>query len=222
VFLSEERPTPGQGLGFAAVGFRAVSVADPSGDPGSWQVVPVPTRPPPYDATANVACTASDGGYLYAMFSNTTAHDGHIARWPLVALQDLSSPEWWDGGQWSTTANPAVVLHDGATECSLQRIDGTWIYVQSRGFGATTIAIRTAPRLEGPWSEPLDAFTPPESQVPSAFVYAGKGHPTIVAHETGANLVVTYADNSLTFSDLFDPARESTLYWPHVAELALH
>jgi hypothetical protein len=27
---------------------------------------------------------------------------------------------------------------------------------------------------------------------------------------------VTYADNSFTFADLFDPVRAGTLYWPHV------
>jgi hypothetical protein len=38
---------------------------------------------------------------------------------------------------------------------------------------------------------------------------------------TGKGLVVTYADNSFTLGDLFDPARAATLYWPHVVEIVL-
>jgi hypothetical protein len=204
VFLSEVRATPNQGLGFAGAGYRAVSM-DPSGPPGQWQLAPVPTTPAPFDATANVTCTAVDGNELVAVFSG-----GHLARWPLGTL-DLSAPQW----------SPAVVIPDASSECSLQRVNDHWVYVQSRGFGATTIAVRTATRLDGPWSDPVDVFTPPESAAPNAFVYAGKGHPTLATHEPGANLVITYADNSFTFADLFDPARAQTLYWPHVAELAL-
>jgi len=51
----------------------------------------------------------------------------------------------------------------------------------------------------------------------AGFVYAGKAHPMLV----GKGLVVTYADNSFTFGDLFDPARAATLYWPHVVEIVL-
>jgi hypothetical protein len=149
-------------------------------------------------------------------------HDGRFARWPLDAIGsgDLSEPEWWDGSAWSATA--AVAIPGGATECSLSQVGDVWLHVASRGFGATTIAIRTAPAITGPWSDPLDVFTPPESAAPNAFVYAGKGHPTLTTHTPGATIVVTYANNSFTFSDLFDPANEQTLYWPHVAELALH
>ena len=96
------------------------------------------------------------------------------------------------------------------------------MYVDSQGFGATTIGIRTARALTGPWSAATSVFTPPEDDEPNPFVYAGKAHPMLTTHEPGANLVVTYADNSFTFSDLLDPARAQSLYWPHVAELALH
>lgn len=85
---------------------------------------------------------------------------------------------------------------------------------------ATTIALRTAPELTGPWSDPFDVFTPPESEVDDAFVYAGKAHPTLQG--PGGGVLITYADNSFTFADLFDPAKASTLYWPHVAELIVH
>lgn len=65
--------------------------------------------------------------------------------------------------------------------------------------------------------ETVDIFTPPESNVPDAFVYAAKAHPMLPGSAGGD--LITYADNSCTFADLFDPAKATTLYWPHVAAL---
>jgi hypothetical protein len=231
VFLSQQTATS-EGLGFAAAGYRAVGVADPSGSAATWQLVDVPVAPAPFDANASVACSALDGSaagdggsHLVAVLVTGDSHDGRLARWPTsqIAALDLSSPEWWDGSAWSaTTTEPAIVLPGGSTECSLQQIDNTWVQIASHGFGASTIAIRTARALTGPWSEADDVFTPPESQVANPFVYAGKGHPALTTHTPNGAIVITYADNSFTFSDLLDPANAATLYWPHVAELALH
>jgi hypothetical protein len=226
MFFNEQRATPNQGLGFASVGYHAVFVADPSGPPAGWVLTDAPVQSAPYDATASVACSAVDptADALVALLTDAGSH-GRLARWPMasVATGDLSAPVWWDGKAWTSDgSDPAVVIDDAPTECSLSQLgDGTWLHVSSHGFGATTIAIRTAPRIEGPWSDPGDVFDPPESQVPNAFVYAGKGHPTLTTHAPGASLVVTYANNSFTFSDLFTPANADTLYWPHVAELTL-
>lgn len=228
VFLSELRATPGEGFGFATAGWRAVRVADPSGPPSGWTITAAMTAPAPSgDDTIVGACVTLDGDHLVALAVDDGDHDGRLARWPLtaVAAGDLRAAQWWSGDAWvdqaALTATPPVVLTDAPTECSLHRdaATGRWVHTASHGFGATTIAIRTAARLEGPWSAPTDVFTPPESSVEDPFVYAGKAHPHLRGPTGG--LVVTYADNSFTFADLFDPARADTLYWPHVAELTL-
>lgn len=226
VFLNRLRATPGDGLGFAADGFAAVLVRDPSGPPRAWQLEPAATSAAPHDATAAVGCSTTADGHLVSLVIDGASHRGRLARWPLaqVASGALAAPQWWTEAGWRAQAElsspPAIVIEDGATECSLHRDpSGAWVHVISRGFGATAIALRTAPALEGPWSDAEDVFTPPESLVPDAFVYAGKAHPTLTARD-GA-LVVTYADNSFTFADLFDPARAATLYWPHFARLTL-
>lgn len=225
VFLSEIRAAPNQGLGFAGAGFRALRVADPSGPPLGWTLEPTTVHAPSFAPTANVACSTVDGGFLVALVTDDDDHDGYLARWPLARIaagDDLADPEWWTGASWlaeSTLTNrPAVVIPDGATECSLH-LDpwAGWMMVWSRGFGDTTIALRTAPALTGPWSDPFDVFTPPESTVDGAFVYAAKAHPTLRGPDGG--ILITYADNSFDFADLFDAARSATLYWPHVAEL---
>jgi len=225
VLLTEQQASSG-GLGFAAAGWKAVRVADPSGPPASWVIEPVASHAAPFDATAAIgACVAIDGDHLVALAVGGQAHDGRLARWPLtdVAAGDLDHPAWWTGAGWvderALAGDPAIAIPDGSTECSLHRdpISGLWIHTASRGFGASTIAIRTATAVTGPWSDPGDVFTPGENDVAAPFVYAGKAHPFL----TGPGLVVTYADNSFTFSDLFDPARAQTLYWPHVATLSL-
>ena len=220
VFLNEQIATPGQGLGFAAAGYRAVRVADPSGPPASWTLEPVATVPAPHDDAASIACSVVDGNYLIAVVTDADAHHGRLARWRLDAA-DLTTPEWWNGGAWRTQATltgpPAIVIDNGATECSLHRDGDRWLWIASQGFGATTIVVRDAFDVTGPWSEPGTLFTPPESSAPDAFVYAGKAHPML----TGKGLVITYADNSFTFADLLDPARAATLYWPHVVEVVL-
>jgi len=225
VFLSEQRATPGDGLGFANAGWAAVRVADPSGPPGAWVLEPASSHAVPFAGDASVACSAVDGDSLVALFVTGDSHDGHLARWPLadVAAADLSQPAWWSRGAWVAEAAlagaPDVVIGDGSTECSLSRHADDWIYVESRGFGSTMIAIRRAPALEGPWSDPSDVLEPPESRRDDAFVYAGKGHANL---DAGADfdLAITFADNSFTFADLFDPANVQTLGWPHFVRIA--
>jgi hypothetical protein len=225
VFLSEIGANPDDGLGFAGAGFRAMRIADPSLAPLAWTLEPTAAHAPAFAPTANVACSTIDGSYLVALVTDDDSHDGYLARWPLAALatDDLANPAWWTGTTWlaesALTSRPSVVIPDGATECSLHRdaTTSSWVYTFSRGFGATTIALRTASELTGPWSDPFDVFSPPEAEVDDAFVYAGKAHDTLAGPNGG--ILITYADNSFTFGDLFDPAKASTLYWPHVAEL---
>ena len=54
---------------------------------------------------------------------------------------------------------------------------------------------------------------------PIQVIYAGKAHPQLRAAD--GSIPMTFADNSFTFQDLFEPARADTLYWPHVAHLRL-
>jgi hypothetical protein len=226
VFLSELAPSA-EGLGFAGAGFRAVRIADPSAPPVSWVLEPTTVHAPAFAPRSNVACSAVDGDHLVAVVTDEAAHDGRLARWPLAAIaagEDLSEPEWWTGTIWlresALTKSPKVMFPGIATECSLENTyDGDWHLVWSSGFGATTIAMRTGYTLTGDWFSTADIFTPGESAAPNAFVYAAKAHPMLRGPNGG--MLITYADNSFTFADLFDPAKASTLYWPHVVEMLL-
>ena len=91
-----------------------------------------------------------------------------------------------------------MVVHNGAPELSVQAggVLPPLVMVQTEGYGAATLALRTAPAPEGPWSGPESFFRPPESREGGeADVYTGKGH----AGLTGADLVATYVPSSLYF-----------------------
>ena len=89
---------------------------------------------------------------------------------------------------------------EGATELSVSPARGQsgLVGVQTRGFGATTVALRFADAPEGPWTALDDAFRPTESDRQGVLVYAAKGHPQLV----GADLVVTYASNAFDVADV--------------------
>ena len=227
VFLMIQRPTPGEGLGFASDGWRVAFVSNPDDPPSKWLVTLVDPQPQPFDAVVGTA-VALEGAYLYALAASSDSnHVGRLARFPLDALdrRDLGAIEWWTGARWASPSElrdaPAVVMDDAGSEASLHRDDrlGLWLHIASRGFGATTIAVRTAPAVTGPWSDQADVFTPPESLEANPFVYAAKAHPEIATPD--ATLAVTYATNSFRFEDLLTVDGARRLYWPRFARIRL-
>src|SRR5262249_26346856 len=70
VFLSEQMPTPNQGLGFASAGFRAVRIADPSVPPAQWTPVDTNAHAPAFAADANVACSTQVDDHLVALVTD--------------------------------------------------------------------------------------------------------------------------------------------------------
>lgn len=226
VFLAAVRSEPGDGLGFTAAGFRAIVIDDPGADPASWSPRTVDLPLAPFDAVVGGAVVRQDGWLIALATRFHGQHVGYLARYredDVVA--GSAEPEWWAGergwvAQVDLGGEPAVVIDDAGPECSLH-FDaglGRWVHVASRGFGATTIAVRVAERLEGPYSAPTDAFTPAESRAQDPFVYAGKAHPEIAAGP--GELAVTYAANSFDFWSLFEPEGQS-LYWPRFARLTV-
>jgi hypothetical protein len=197
-----------------------VLIGNPDDPPSVWQQTWIEPPAQTWDATVGVA-VARDGDSVMALAIDAE-HHGMLARIPVMALGagDLGAIVWWDGRAWGPGA-PAVVIDDAGSEASLHRdeVRGAWVHVASRGFGATTIALRTAHDAVGPWSAAEDAWTPPESMGSHPFVYAGKGHPELATG--GGTLAVTYATNSFTFADLLTTDGQRELYWPHFARLAL-
>ena len=229
LFLFLEQATPEQGLGFASAGWRVAIVDDPDGDPSTW--TPRYVDPPPSSLHAIVGSAVTlDGDHLVALASTSDAHPGLLARFlPTDLLGGIVTPEWWTGNQrgWvaeaALTAAPAVVIDNAGSEGSIHwdAVLSSWLHVMSRGFGKTTVAVRFAPAVTGPWSAPVDAFTPLESLAANPFVYAAKAHPELTTGDP-AELVATYATNSFTPSDLLTSDGMASLYWPRFVRLTLH
>jgi hypothetical protein len=201
LFFGRIRTPPGDPSGFESTGWRAIVVDDPDDDPSAWTMHDAIT--PDTGGIHPGTAVLVDGGYLYAYAEKSDVnHDVYLVRWAVAGAAggDLSSPEWWCGGGWSPACSggPGVVVPEGAPEFSVQPGGSfaPFVLVQTEGFGAATLALRTAAAPEGPWSGPQSFFRPPESREGDADVYAGKAHAGLV----GADLVATYVP-----ADLYRP-----------------
>lgn len=214
LFWVRIRPVEG-GLGFEHNGSRATIVENPDDDPSTWRLrdATLPDRPHLRFGTMGVVV---HGDHLLA-YSVDEPHHAFLARWPLgdVGAGNMSRPEWWTARGWSGEGEPAIVIDEGAPEASVHHDAtlGAWVSVQSTGFGATPLDVRTSPRPEGPWSAPTTFHRPKESGREHVFVYAGKAHPEL----DGGGLAVTYVAN--TDEGVFALAADESLYWPRFVRL---
>jgi hypothetical protein len=202
VFLDRitANPKGTPGWNFQGAGWRLAVITDDSKPPTGWRVrlVAPPSRfigsLDPGEAVTRV------GGWVVSLAVPERAGlrtPGYLVRWPAreLAVGRLRSAEWWTGSRgWLRTSNPrllAPVMADveGGDSLTFDRKLGRWIMLGSRGFGATTIDVAFATRIEGPWSKHRFVYRPPESNSPTANVYAAKGH----AELTGTDLAVTYS-----------------------------
>ena len=83
------------------------------------------------------------------------------------------------------------------------------------GFGQTSIGLRRAPRLTGPFDAPTAIARPDESARDGVLVYAAKAHASLVTPD-GA-VLITYATNHRDFATL---VADQSLYYPRF--FALH
>lgn len=224
IFLYMLIGTPGEGLGFGHAGYAVAVIDNPDAPVAQWRQRVIDAVPSAFDAVPATA-VVQDGDYIVALaIRQAGIHAGMLVRYPADSLAqgDISQAEWWAGDAqgWVREddlgpAGPAVIMDDAGAEASLHwdaRIQ-SYVHVASYGFGATTIGLRTAPALTGPWSSPVTVYRPPESEGSRPMVYAAKAHPELVGPNP-SGLVITYATNSFEFDDLFTEEGAHNLYWP--------
>ncbi len=206
--------------GFGTVGSASLFIPDADADPLTWR---------PQDAhVANfgdavilgTAGFATDD-FLFAYGVKGATHDYVLARFRRADAErgDLSHGEFFSDGQWLAAATfvgpPPAIFTLGAPESSVHydAHSQRFMMVQTEGFGATTLALRTAPEPEGPWSEAVSFYRPPESFEEGAFVYAGKAHPEI----GGGGLAVSYVPSRFEDDPRPSPA---DYYFPHFVRVS--
>ncbi|MDI1436333.1 hypothetical protein [Polyangium sorediatum] len=208
LFMMAVRAASG-GLGFEVFDADVFVVENPDDAPTAWVMKEL--EMPSNDAGVIVgsASVLAHDGHLYAFGAQESeGHAIHLTRFPLPAsgdVIDFTKPE-----------SLGLAFEDGQTELTVHhdRARDLWIEVQAEGFGASDLALRTANDLRGPFSDLETFYHPPESDREDTIVYAGKGHPEL----EGADLVVTYASNSLDFPTLL---ADTSLYFPRFVRVAL-
>lgn len=222
IFLNRLRATD-TSLGFASAGWNAVMIENPDGAPSEWRMRMLETPSNPLGILVGFAGVLQWQDYLYAFGSQdpVKSHPIFVARWPAQKVEDgdLSDPQWWGGKDVGWVADSASsprwpVFENGQSELTLHfdKATGQFVAVQTLGFGKSDIFIRTADGLTGPWTRPKTIYSPPEIARPNVMIYAAKAHPQV----TGADLVLTYANNSFEFQDHFT---DSNIYYPRFVQL---
>lgn len=231
VFLYKLAPAPGGVFGFKDAGSAIALIDNPDAPPQTWKPRIMDMAPNPFDA-APATAVIRDGKYIVAVaIRHHGVHASALVRYTADSLAngDTANAEWWAGSAkgWLNVSalgaeGPVYVLDDAGSECSIHFDVRTqsYIHIASYGFGATTIGLRTAAALTGPWSAPFTVYRPPESDRPRPFVYAAKAHPELSGPHS-SDLLVTYATNSFDFGDLFTGEGASRLYWPRFVAISL-
>jgi hypothetical protein len=230
VFRMQVAKTEG-GLGFAVDSWDAIAIDDPLLPPDQWQPRSVIGATKTFGKLLG-SSVLIQGAYVYAYAVENQPQDHAIflARWPVRELAGLAAgalddPEWFtDAGfvrqsALPPTAAPAALFQAGQVELSVHfdAAQSSFVEVQMQGLFVsdpqTQLALRTAPKPEGPWSALSPVYRPSESQLPNAAdlaAYAGKAHP----EQRSDGLVLTYVVNDLKH---FPPGDQ--VYYPQVLRL---
>lgn len=205
IFASEIRSTGDGPFAFQGVRWTAFEVNGPLLDPSKWSFNELRTQGRQHETFLGIATVVHDG-HVYAYGHRDvdddifgTLHDILVARWSVedVLQGNLARPEWWGGHDegWGHDMEPEPLFTGGIVEGSVH-FDvehRTFVMVRLGWFGAADVVAQTAPAPEGPWSDPVVVYAPPEAQSQDALLYAGKTHPWH-ARETGIT-IVTYHDH---------------------------
>jgi hypothetical protein len=194
LFLYRMRANGEGAFGFETVATVLGTVDNPDDPPGAWRIG---LKDVPHSfGTASVRA----GGYAY-LYGVEPGRCARVSRVAETRLADVAAWRFWNGTSWTGTAADAVSVFPSApTEMSVSPHGDGYAAVTSGPLLSPEIQIRTAPRPEGPWSDPVTLFTCPEARWKKGyFCYAAKAHPEL--DPTGRTLVISYACNSFSFAD---------------------
>jgi len=206
------------GLGFITCGHAAFLISGLEGSPKEWSLTPLSLPDNPFGIMLGAA-TLVEPPYLYAFSVREPGdHAVYLARWHTDSMlaEQTDALEWWTGDssawvpQAKLTTEPTALFPDGATEFSVLydvRTD-QYLSIQTVGFGACDVMMRTSPSLTGPWSALQLIYQPPEKSKAGVIIYAAKAHPEI----TGADLILTYNTNAQEQTLIQD----TTIYYPRL------
>jgi hypothetical protein len=130
--------------------------------------------------------------YLYGGLPGHKSQGFGIARAPLAQATERSAYEFWNGSAWTTDVRATVMVFDsipGGVTASYNEHLGHFLAIHS-GLLVSDVRGRTAPKPEGPWSEPKVLFKAQETK--GGWCYAALEHPEL-AKDGGKRIFVTYS-----------------------------
>jgi hypothetical protein len=131
-------------------------------------------------------------GLLY-VYACTPGALCKVSRAPLAQAQSRRAYTFYTGSDWSTDITRAVQttpLSTAGSSLIYSAALGVFVAASTPGFSAN-VELRTAPAPEGPWSEPVVAWTAPSP------IYAVYLHPELA---NGRELVVSYSRSTGDFA----------------------
>jgi hypothetical protein len=222
IFLMAIRSSS-EGLGFESAGWRAVSVSNFEQAPSEWHLEWLETPENSFGLVVSGSVVKLEE-YICAFCVQEPDHTIHLVRWPVAQAmnKDLSQPQWWagDGTGWVAQQElfqePQPLFSEGQNEFTVhyEPLLDQFLEIQTVGFGKADLGYRLADASTGKWSSIERFYRPEEYQISKVMIYAAKAHP----HLTGADLVLTYATNSLSFARL---VLSDNLYYPRFLRASL-
>ena len=208
-------------LGFSVVGWGAVLIENPRDDPNIWEMEFMATPQNSYNVMVGSGSSLRVGDWVYSFGAeNSRRHKLYLTR-ILVSdalAGDFANLQWWNATDkdWQRQIEindqpPQPIIDHGQTEFTVHyepRIE-SYLLTQFKGFPRSSITVRAAQKLTGPWSRERAVFLPEEAHASNQdiMVYACKVHP----EQATEGIAVTYCTNTL------NPARvltDESLYYP--------
>lgn len=202
-------------LGFDLAGWRAALITNPDKKPACWQLRWLAAPSVYSDIIIGSGSALVEGLFLYTFGVDRHTHKVYLLRWPLSAIRqgDLSAPQWRIKNTWReqhpADPLPTAIFRTGAMEFTVHydRKIHRYLETETGAPDNSTLFVRSAPTLAGPWSEGRTLYRPPEAGDTGLMIYAGKAHPEL----SGATLVFTYVANAKNFSRLLT---DRDIYYP--------
>ena len=127
-----------------------------------------------------------------------------MARAPLAGADDRAQYKFYDGATWQADSSKAAVVLDKIANMTVSFNPYLQRYLAvSGGVLSSTISLRTAEHVEGPWSQPVEipadgkAILPPIDA--SAYNYIIVEHPELRATD-GRSIVISYSRPTTPFA----------------------
>ncbi len=219
------------GIGFDYAGSVLGTVHNPLENPALWRIGYQPLTGIEQYRPSRGITVSGHYAYIYSHYETAYPHPGILLRLPLNglaaaarSLQFLARGNQWLHVSQLTRENVQVIAPDTSPNMYVHHDPSLkkWTTVHAEPtFGSPNMILRTADRLEGPWSKGVVVYQFPEMLDPrlkhkSIICYAVTEHPQL---RRGSTIVVTYACNTLE-GPLPGPD-ELHLYYPKTVTIDL-